>query len=250
MFILLLRYCFRLFVLLLLRTEELEVSPLTNVILIEKVAQIMTSTRNWDNNYIRLIRKTKERNEKRRKENERKGKEKKRKEKKRKEKKNQLESKKFPRCELVKGWKRIGNKELLLSSFCILRPIISISKKGKPQNYFWILWSLTLKWPRYFYSRWCPRGGSMEPAPEKTTFPPEFCNEICTIYVRDIKNHNSAKKKKKINVVPFQNGGQITDFCFESFRFWPNFEKPLSQRNFSMKFGSKKENMNRFTLLK
>ena len=56
---------------------------------------------------------------------------------------------------------------------------------------------LTLKWPRYFYSRWCPRGGSMEPPPEKTTFPPGFCNEICTIYVRDIKNHNSAKKKIK-----------------------------------------------------
>ena len=30
---------------------------------------------------------------------------------------------------------------------------------------------------------------------EKTTFPLEFCNEICTIYVRAIKNHNSAKKK-------------------------------------------------------
>ena len=37
----------------------------------------------------------------------------------------------------------------------------------------------------------------MEPPSEKTTFPPEFCIEICTIYVRDIKNHNSAKKKKK-----------------------------------------------------
>ena len=34
-------------------------------------------------------------------------------------------------------------------------------------------------------------------------------------------------QKKKINVVPFQNGGQITDFYFASFRFWPNFEKPL-----------------------
>ena len=86
----------------------------------------------------------------------------------------------------------------------------------------------------------------MEP-PEKTTFPPEFFNEICTIYVWDIKNHNSGKR---INVVPFQNGDQITDFYFASFRFWPNFEKPLSQRNFSMKFGSKKENVNRFTLLK
>ena len=56
----------------------------------------------------------------------------------------------------------------------------------------------------------------MEP-PEKTTFPPEFCNEICIIHVRAIKKHNSAKKK--LNVVPFQNGGQITDFYFASFRF-------------------------------
>ena len=86
------------------------------------------------------------------------------------------------------------------------------------------------------------------PPPRETTFPPEFCNEICTIYVRDIKNHNSAKKN--LNVVPFQNGGHITDFYFAPFRFWPNFEKTLSQRNFSMKFGSKKENTNRFTLLK
>ena len=45
--------------------------------------------------------------------------------------------------------------------------------------------------------------------------------------------------KKNENVVPFQNGGQIADFYFASFRFWPKFEKPLSQRNFSMKFGSK-----------
>ena len=27
-----------------------------------------------------------------------------------------------------------------------------------------------------------------------TTFPPEFCNEICTIYVWTLKNHNSGKK--------------------------------------------------------
>ena len=84
----------------------------------------------------------------------------------------------------------------------------------------------------------------MEP-PEKTTFPPEFCNEICTIYVRAI----TILQKKFQDDVPFQNGGQITDFYFASFRFWPNFEKPLSQKIFSMKFGSKKENMNRFTLL-
>ena len=38
--------------------------------------------------------------------------------------------------------------------------------------------------------------------------------------------------EKNENVVPFQNGGQITDFYFASFRIWPKFEKPLSQRNF------------------
>ena len=37
------------------------------------------------------------------------------------------------------------------------------------------------------------QGGFHGTPPEKTTFPPEFCSEICTIYVRVIKNHNSAK---------------------------------------------------------
>ena len=37
----------------------------------------------------------------------------------------------------------------------------------------------------------------MEP-PKKTSFPPEFCNEICTIYVRAIKSHNSEKKNKML----------------------------------------------------
>ena len=53
----------------------------------------------------------------------------------------------------------------------------------------------------------------------------------------DYTNHNSAKNIE--NVVPFQNDGQITDFYFALFPFWPKFEKPVSQRNFSMKFGSK-----------
>ena len=84
--------------------------------------------------------------------------------------------------------------------------------------------------------------------PKKTTFPPEFCNEICTIYVYALSKTIIPEK----NVVPFQNGGQkITDFYFASFRFWPKFEKPLSQRNFSMKFKAQsRENVNRFTLLK
>ena len=93
-----------------------------------------------------------------------------------------------------------------------------------------------------------PKGGGFHGTPWEKHFPTGICNKIYTTYVRDINNHNS--EKKKLNVVPFQNGGQITDFYFAPFRFWPNFEKPLSQRNFSMKFGSKKENINRFTLLK
>ena len=42
-----------------------------------------------------------------------------------------------------------------------------------------------------------PKGVRWNPS-KKTTFPPEFwfCNEICTIYICTIKNHNSAKKKK------------------------------------------------------
>ena len=39
-----------------------------------------------------------------------------------------------------------------------------------------------------------PKGGV--PPPWENHFPTEFCNEICTIYVRAIKNYNSAKKKK------------------------------------------------------
>ena len=47
----------------------------------------------------------------------------------------------------------------------------------------------------------------------------------------DYKNLQFWKKKIQ-NVVPFQNGGQITDFYFASFWFWPKFEKPLSQKEF------------------
>ena len=40
----------------------------------------------------------------------------------------------------------------------------------------------------------------------------------------DYKKSQFSKKHFE-NVVPFQNGGQITDFYFASFRFWPKFEK-------------------------
>ena len=78
----------------------------------------------------------------------------------------------------------------------------------------------------------------MEP-PRETTFPPEFFNYPYTIYIYIIyTNHNHISGKKYKIFVPFQNGGQITDFHFASFQFRPKFEKTLFQRNFSMKYGS------------
>ena len=41
-----------------------------------------------------------------------------------------------------------------------------------------------------------PKGGSMEP-PKKTTFPLEFCSEICTIYVWTKTQKSQFWKKKK-----------------------------------------------------
>ena len=38
------------------------------------------------------------------------------------------------------------------------------------------------------------QGGSMDP-PKKTTFPPEFWNEIFTVNEWTIKNHNSKKNE-------------------------------------------------------
>ena len=46
----------------------------------------------------------------------------------------------------------------------------------------------------------------------------------------DIKNHNSAKKK--LNVVPFQNGGQITDFCFRVISILAKFWKTTFPKEF------------------
>ena len=47
-----------------------------------------------------------------------------------------------------------------------------------------------------------------------TTFPPEFFNYSHTIYTYTNHNHISGKKYKIF--VPFQNGGQKTDFHFAS----------------------------------
>ena len=75
-----------------------------------------------------------------------------------------------------------------------------------------------------------PKGGSVE-SPKKTTFPREFCNEICTIYICTIKNHNCGNYFF-LNVALFQNGGQITYFYFASFRLWPKFEKTPFPKEF------------------
>ena len=61
---------------------------------------------------------------------------------------------------------------------------------------WFVCFALTLKRPRYFYSRWCPRGGPRDPSVENH-FPTGICNEICTIYVWAIKIHNSVKKNWK-----------------------------------------------------
>ena len=94
---------------------------------------------------------------------------------------------------------------------------------------------LTLNCIRYLDLPLLHKGGSVEP-PKKTTFTPELFNYFYTICLYTNHNHISGKRNKIS--VPFKNGGQITDFRFASFRFWRKFEKPLSQRNFSMKFGS------------
>ena len=90
---------------------------------------------------------------------------------------------------------------------------------GNTQRYFSNI--LTLKWPRYFYSRWCPRGVLRDPSVENhfsTGILQYNLHHICMGY------KNSQFGKKNENVVPFQNGGQITNFDFASFRFWPKFE--------------------------
>ena len=79
-------------------------------------------------------------------------------------------------------------------------------------------------------------GGSMEPPQRKPLSHRNFLI-IFTPYVYTLITTTFQEKKNKI-FVPFQNGGQITDFHFASFRFRPKFEKTLFQRNFSMKFGS------------
>ena len=57
-----------------------------------------------------------------------------------------------------------------------------------------------------------------------------FFNYLYTIYI--YTNHNQISGKKYRIHVRFQNGGQIPDFHFASFRFRPKFDKPLSPKDF------------------
>ena len=52
------------------------------------------------------------------------------------------------------------------------------------------------------------------------------------------QKQNKTKQKQNKKKLPFQNGVHMTEFRFASFLFRQKFEEPLSQRNFSMKFGS------------
>ena len=63
---------------------------------------------------------------------------------------------------------------------------------------------LALKWPRYFYSRWCSRG--VPPIRKPLSFQNFAMKFAPYIYVWTIQNHNSEKKKNE-NVVPFKNCG-------------------------------------------
>ena len=79
-------------------------------------------------------------------------------------------------------------------------------------------------------------GGIPWNPPKKTTFPPEFCNKICTIYVRIIKIIILEKIEMLHSV---QNGGQITNFLFGVILILAKIWKTTFPKNFSMKFSSK-----------
>ena len=77
----------------------------------------------------------------------------------------------------------------------------------------------------------------MEP-PKKATFPPEFCSEICAIFVCTIKKKKTKQNKKKKKHDPGKKKKKKVKYCIvskwrpnnqflfcASFRFWAKFEK-------------------------
>ena len=84
---------------------------------------------------------------------------------------------------------------------------------------------LTLKWPRYFYSRWCPRGVPWKP-PWENHFPTGILHwnlhHICTGH----KKSQFCKKKKKLKCCTVSKWRPNNRFLFRVIsilaKFWKN----------------------------
>ena len=119
--------------------------------------------------------------------------------------------------------------------------------------YFLVIFVIFSRYWFYFYSRWCPRRVPWKPplVPKgENHFPTGILqwnlHYICTGY---IKWHFCEKKIKYCSDSKWRPHNRLL-FCVISIlaKFWK--KKNFFQRNFSMKFGSKKENIKRFTILK
>ena len=107
---------------------------------------------------------------------------------------------------------------------------------------------LTLKCISYFSLPFVHNGGPLGPIQFQVFSRRNFGTKLAP-YLYTPKATTNQQKEHSKNVA-FQNGGQKTNFRFAKIVTWPKFEKPLSQWNFPMKFGSKYENMKTFTFLK
>ena len=122
------------------------------------------------------------------------------------------------------------------NSFSIPRLIYAGKYKFDWRGRFHFRWDLTLNCIRYPALPLVHNGG-FHGTPQRKPLSHWIFLIIFTPYLYTLITTIFQEKKYKY-FVPFQNGGQIINFHFASFRFRPKFEKPLSQRNCSMKFGS------------
>ena len=97
-----------------------------------------------------------------------------------------------------------------------------------PITFMWWFFQFSLSFPE----SGAPRFGFFPCLPyKKTPFLAEFCDEYYTIHLytkTSIFKQKKKKKKKKPLKIPFQNGGQMTDCCFTSFR---KKKKKIKQTN-------------------
>ena len=80
------------------------------------------------------------------------------------------------------------------------------------------------------------QGGSLWTLTQECQFPNEFSGEIRATDEVIQQNQNTAKNRK--SDIQLQNGGQKTNVYFATLNFRQKMGKPLSRRNFSLKFGS------------